>query len=106
MHNWNKMQEAKHMNAVERNRTAEDFKYGAHLMKRCVSLSEVARYHWSHGAQTRKKHANMDYEDQRKFWKQNLSIQRVFLLFIINMNFLSRKSTSNIPIESSHHAQH
>ena len=40
------MQKATHEIALERDRTAAQFECGAHLMKRTVSLSEVARCDW------------------------------------------------------------
>lgn len=94
---------AKVRNAWERDRSAAQFKSSAHLMKRAVSLSEVARYHWLHGRETEEMHAGQAEQDQNTIWNQFSNIHSVFIINPRLKNTLSPKYTNHTPLERSSH---
>ena len=99
------MQKAKYVDAGSRIRTAYEFKIGAHLMKRTVSLSEVARYGWLYGRQTQETCKT----GQAKIYTILETIFKHSSMFIINprlKNNCAQKFMKSIPLESSFNVHH
>ena len=97
---------SKRENATTRNRTVSKLHKERHLVKRRVSLSDVASHDRAHGRKTRNPHATQPKQIKTRSGKEIEQVHHAFFMFIMLMNEISQKWTKAIWIESPFHIDH